>query len=65
VGKLAEKRGVSDWEQDQETYEGIGRGLELAGISGRRLELLEKELSNGNPESRKWMRKGYDSEKAS
>ncbi len=65
VGKIADKRGVSNWEQDKETYHGIGRGFKLAGISGQRLELLEKELSNANPESKKWMRKGYDSQKAS
>lgn len=65
VGKIAEKRGVSNWEQDKETYEGIGRGLKLSGVSGQRLERLEQELSGPNPESRKWMREGYDSEKAS
>ena len=63
VAKIAEKRGVTNWEQDRETYEGIGRGLKKAGVSGQRLELLKTELGRGNPKGPQWIQKGFDSEK--
>lgn len=63
VAKIAEKRGVTNWEQDQETYEGIGRGLKKAGVSGQRLEGLKRELGGTHPNGPKWIQKGFDSEK--
>lgn len=64
LAEIAEKRGVTNWEQDQDTYEGIGRGLKRARVSGDRLKQLENELAGPNPKSIEWMRKGYDNEKA-
>jgi len=63
VAKIAEKRGVTNWEQDQETYEGIGRGLKKTGVSGQRLEGLKAELGGTNTNAPQWIQKGYDSEK--
>ena len=63
IAKIAEKRGVTNWEQDEETYEGIGRGLKKTGVSGQRLEGLKTEFSGTNTNAPKWIQKGYDSEK--
>ena len=63
IASIAEKRGVTNWEQDKETYEGIGRGLKKTGVSGQRYEQLKRELSGANSQSPAWIQKGYDSEK--
>jgi hypothetical protein len=64
LGKIAEKHGVTNWEQDRDTFEGIGRGLKKARVSGERLDQLEKELTSGaNAQAPEWLRKGYKDEK--
>lgn len=64
LGKIAEKHGVTNWEQDRDTFEGIGRGLKKARVSGGRLDELEKELTTGaNAQAAEWLRKGYKDEK--
>ena len=64
LAKIAEKRGISDWEQDEQTYLGIGRGLKKAGVSGNRYESLVQELKGPNPDSAKWIQAGYDAEES-
>ena len=63
IAKIAQKRGISDWEQDEETYLGIGRGLKKAGIRGQRYEMLRSQLAGTNADSGKWIQAGYDKEK--
>lgn len=62
IGQIAKDHGISDWEQHQATYEGIGRGIKKAKVSGERLKQLEAELAGPNPQSMKWIQSGYDSE---
>lgn len=64
LAKIAEKRGISDWEQDEQTYLGIGRGLKKAGVSGKRYESLVAQLKGPNPDSAKWIQAGYDAEES-
>lgn len=64
IAKIAKKRGVSDWEQDEQTYLGIGRGLKKSGVKGDRYEQLKAMLSGPNPDSGKWIDAGYQKEKA-
>jgi hypothetical protein len=63
VAQIAERRGVTDWEQDRNTFDGIGRGLKKSGVTGARMATLKGELSGPNSESAAWIQKGYDSEK--
>ncbi len=63
LASIAEKNGVSNWEQDDATYEGIGRGLKRSGISGERYVELKSMLGGTNPEAGQWIQKGYDKEK--
>ena len=63
LGPIAEKRGVADWENDPQTYEGIGRGLKRTGVSGERLEQLKQQLADSNPEREAWIQKAYDKQK--
>ena len=46
LSAIAEGHGVTDWEQDNDTYLAIGRGLAKAGVNGERYQLLSVELSN-------------------
>jgi hypothetical protein len=62
LGEIAKDHGITDWEQDEATYEGIGRGLKKAGISGPRLEQLKQEMAGPNPKSSGWIQAGYDAE---
>jgi hypothetical protein len=64
LAKIAQKRGISDWEQDEQTYLGIGRGLKKAGVSGKRYESLVAQLKGPNPDSAKWIQAGYDAEES-
>ena len=63
LGPIAAKRGVADWENDPQTYEGIGRGLKRTGVSGARLDLLKVQLSESNPDREAWIQKAYDKQK--
>jgi len=63
IGSIAQKRGVTNWEQDEETFEGIGRGLKQSGVSGQRFEQLKQRFGETSPNASAWIQKGYDSEK--
>ena len=41
LGEIAKKRGITNWEQDEDTYIGIGRGLEAVGVEGARVQVAE------------------------
>ena len=60
---IAEKNGITNWEQDDSTYEGIGRGLKKSGVKGNRYQQLKSQLGGANAEAGKWIQKGYDKEK--
>ena len=62
VGEIAASDGITDWERDDATFEGIGRGLKKAGLSGRRYDDVAAKLGGANPQRSQWIRKGYDAE---
>lgn len=59
VGKIAKKRGITNWEQDEETYVGIGRGLEAAGVEGARVQSLKMKLGGSDPQRMQWIDDGF------
>jgi hypothetical protein len=61
IAAIAEKRGVSDWESDAATWEGIGAGLARAKVKKEQLEVYKQNWSGGNPEAMKGIQRGYDS----
>jgi hypothetical protein len=63
LGPIAEKRGVADWESNEDTYEGIGRGLKRTGVSGARLESLKQQFADSNIEREAWIQKAYEKQK--
>lgn len=60
LGPIAEKDGITDWENDENTYEGIGAGLKKSGVKGQRFEQLKGTLAGSNPKSPDWIQSGYD-----
>lgn len=62
LAKTAEDNGITDWQSDQATYEGIGRGLKRSRVSGARQDQLKQALTQGNTQYMQWVQKGFDSE---
>jgi hypothetical protein len=62
VGAMAQKKGVTDWERDENTYLGIGAGLAKAGLTQAELDAYKRTVA-GNDQQAEWMQSGYDSEK--
>jgi len=60
IGTLAGKHGVTDWENDDSTYKGIGAGLAKAGRRQLEVDTFQKNLCT-TPEQEKWLQDGYDS----
>jgi hypothetical protein len=61
LGNLARKRGVTDWEDDENTWLGIGAGLGRAKVSKVELDVYKTNLSGGDARHAASIQKGYDS----
>jgi hypothetical protein len=59
IAPIAERHGITNWESDEITYEGIGRGLKDSGITGTRYTDLKQQLSGGDPLAAGWIDEGY------
>lgn len=62
VGKIAEKRGISDWESNEATYVGIGKGLHKAGLNQAELDGYKASLG-ATGQKAEWIQDGYDERK--
>ncbi len=62
IGKLAKKHGITDWENSEATYYGVGEGLGKAGYSAVEVDAFSKVFTD-NPEKVELMKKGYKSTK--
>jgi hypothetical protein len=62
IGKLAEKRGISDWETNEATYVGLGKGLHKAGLKQPELEGYKSSIAD-NEQQAEWIQDGYDERK--
>jgi hypothetical protein len=60
LGDLARERGITDWEQNLVTYDGIGRGLGRAKVSQVELDTYTSNLAGGDPAKAKAIKDGYD-----
>ena len=63
VGELAKARGITNWEENMATYEGIGQGLAKAGVTGVAYDTYVTNLAAGDPNKAAAIRKGYESAK--
>lgn len=62
VGQIAEKRGISDWENNEATYVGIGKGLHKAGLNQAELDGYKAAIGE-NEQQKDWIQDGYDERK--
>jgi len=62
IGKIAEKRGISDWETNEATYNSIGKGLHKAGLSQAELDGYKASLADTETKAG-WIQDGYDERK--
>jgi hypothetical protein len=63
LGELAKERGITDWETNLVTYEGIGRGLRKAKVSQVELETYTSNLAGMDPAKAKAIKDGFADEK--
>src|SRR5215510_5195970 len=63
LGDLAKERGITDWEQNLVTYDGIGRGLGKAKVSQVELDTYATNLAGSDPAKAKAIKDGYDAGK--
>jgi hypothetical protein len=60
IAGFAQKRGISDWESDAVTWEGIGRGLGRAKLSKASFEGYQRSWAAGDPRRMELIQRGYD-----
>jgi hypothetical protein len=59
VASIAERRGIHDWQNDDQTCRAIGKGLHKAGLDKARAEALAGDLLSGRADRVKVVMKGY------
>jgi hypothetical protein len=60
LGELARKRGVSDWEAEQGTWESIGRGLGQAGVTDPERTAYAAAWAEGDTDRQRALDRGYE-----
>jgi hypothetical protein len=63
LGDLAKQRGITNWEENLATYEGIGRGLGKAKASQVEVDTYTANLAGGNAAKAKAIKDGYEAER--
>ena len=59
---IARRHGISDWENDPNTWVGVGQGLARAGVTGETLESYKSSLTSSDPARMREVQRGYDGE---
>lgn len=62
VGAMAQKHGITDWERNKATYQGIGAGLAKGQATQAEVDAYKRTIA-GTDEQAQWMQDGYDSER--
>jgi hypothetical protein len=60
IAALAKKRGVSDWESDDTTWEAIGAGLARANVKKDQLAVYIENWGGNDARAMKGIQRGYD-----
>jgi hypothetical protein len=60
IGDIAHKRGITNWEADENTWLGIGRGLGRTKIDEVQLGVYQTNWSGGDANKVKLIQKGWD-----
>lgn len=62
IGKQAKDHGITNWEESEATYRGVGAGLAKAGYEQSEVNAFKKNFAQ-TPEQADWLQDGYDSER--
>jgi hypothetical protein len=60
LSEVARSHGLTNWEEDEATYIGIGAGLGDAAVSKDQLEMYKAGLSRSDPFKMQAIQRGYD-----
>jgi hypothetical protein len=60
LGELARAHGLTDWEEDESTYVGIGEGLSDAAVGKAELEMYKTSFARSDPAKMQAIQRGYD-----
>lgn len=60
ISELASENGITNWEDDEATLTGIGRGLKHSNISGNVFELYKRSIAGSYTKRVQLIQKGYD-----
>lgn len=60
LGELARSHGLTNWEDDETTYVGIGEGLGDAAVGTAQLETYKTSFSRSDPFKMQAIQRGYD-----
>jgi hypothetical protein len=62
ISVIAEDSGITNWEDDADTLNGIGKGLKKAKITGGLYEAYKSSISTNDVKRMGLIQKGYDSQ---
>lgn len=62
LSDIAEKEGITNWEQDPLTYQSIGKGLKKAHSEGAAYETYKSNFAKGDAKKMADIQDGYESE---
>lgn len=60
LAKLAREHGITNWEDNLDTYTAIGAGLRGAGVSAAQLMAYKQNLAGGDENKADAIQRGYD-----
>ncbi len=63
ISDIAAKDGITNWDQNSSTYQGIGKGLKKADVDGVAYDTYKKNFTGGDVNKMDDVQTGYDSEK--
>jgi hypothetical protein len=59
VGQIAQKYGILNWEDDNNSYIAIGQGFRKAKLSGTQYQVFKTSLLEGHPDQGIYLDQGY------
>jgi hypothetical protein len=60
IASLAAKRGITDWEHNEATFQAVGQGLAKAGYRQLQVDAFKTNLAK-EPQQAEWIQEGFDS----
>ncbi|MBX3025858.1 putative lipoprotein [bacterium] len=63
LDSIAARHDVTNWEDDQDTYVGIGAGLRVGGVTAEQFTVWQTNLAGGDSAKASSMQKGWDQAK--